>query len=162
METKFNLAGVLLQVAMVVAQLSQVASDATPPRAEILKPVPLQPALILPGRIHHHVDGDTLDVVFEIRARVRVLECWAPELESKAYMKTAERLGVATPGVSSLEHLQRVAPLGAPCVVNVPIAEGNGLSDLFSFGRILGHVQVDGKDLATEQVRGGHATRRKP
>lgn len=154
MESRLNIAGVLLQVAIITGQLLQVGTDPGP-RPEILKPAPVDasPKLVLPCRVLRVVDGDTVDVVIPIRARVRLLDCWAPEVRGANLIEKRR-------GLASADYLHALAH-DKPGVLTVPLGDGNGLSDLFSFGRILGRVQVDGRDLATEQVRAGHATKNK-
>lgn len=116
---------------------------------------PLRPALILPGRIDEHVDGDTVGLVIEIRCRVRLKECWADEIRTTDPEEKRR-------GLASAAHLAKVAPVGERCTLYVPIEEGAGLADLFSFGRLVGDVFVRGESLAAEQVQSGHATKTKP
>lgn len=102
--------------------------------------------LVLPARIVEVYDGDTVTVEFKLRARVRLLDCWAPELnqpggnESRAALKQYE---------------QQTA------LVVIPLDRASRLDDIFSFGRLLGDVVVDGKSLAEQQVATGNAKRQK-
>lgn len=154
METKINIASVLAQVVLLVGQLSQIGTD---PGPQIVAPKPTptaaEPKLVLPCRVVRVVDGDTIDVVIPIRARVRLLDCWAPETRTTNVI-TKHR------GEASAEHLRANAN-DRPGVLTVPIREGNGLSNLFSFGRLLGKVSVEGQDLGELQIATGHATPKK-
>lgn len=115
---------------------------------------PLEPALILPARIDRHIDGDTIGVEIRIKASIRLQDCWAAETRTHSDVEKQR-------GMAAAQHLAGLAPVGSPCTVYVPLRDGNGLSDLFSFGRLLGHVYVDDKDLSAEQVAGGFATAKK-
>lgn len=106
-----------------------------------------EPRIVLPVRVERVVDGDTLDVTVEIRARVRLLDCWAPEAGTET-------------GAASTGYLQKLAESKRGWL-SIPIGEGNGLQSLFSFGRILGRVSVGSVDVSEEQVRAGHATKEK-
>jgi hypothetical protein len=103
------------------------------------------------------VDGDTVDVRITIDARIRLLDCWAAERNTDA-------------GRAAIESLQKhLDEHGKRGVLIVPLDRGpdsrqSRLDDYFTFGRILGHVQLEGspETVSAYQVRGGHATKRKP
>lgn len=113
-------------------------------------PAPIQPPMIrVPAVINEVHDGDTLSVSFEFSARVRLIDCWAPELKS------------GEPGAKSKANLIKLTSKQQRCMVEIPIHDDIGRST--SLGRVLARVTVDGqdKDLSTQQVAGGFATRDK-
>ena len=103
---------------------------------------PEAPCLTVPCRVVEVYDGDTVTVEVTIRARVRLTDCWAPELHEPG-------------GIASKEYLQRLAE-GKRGLLAVPLHER--LDKSFSFGRLLGKVQVGGGDCSAAQVAAGHAT----
>jgi endonuclease YncB( thermonuclease family) len=104
-----------------------------------------QAALQLPCKIVDVYDGDTATVEITFQMRVRLLHCWAPELRGAG-------------GKESKENLQQY--VGKPAILAVPITDIR-LDKLFSFGRILGRVWVNGEDLSAVQVSQGLATESK-
>ena len=46
-------------------------------------------------------------------------------------------------------------------VLHIPADDENQLKDIFTFGRVLGHIFVDGKDVSEIMVESGHATKAK-
>lgn len=95
------------------------------------------------------VDGDTLDVQITLEIRVRLLDCWAPETRTRDLDEKAR-------GMASKQYLQGLVEDGS-AVLYVPW-ESNKISDVFTFGRVLGHVWTEGVNLSEEMVRAGHAT----
>jgi endonuclease YncB( thermonuclease family) len=97
---------------------------------------------------HHHVDGDTFDFLidkgfngYDYHA-VRLYGVDTPET-NRAASKAA--------GLAAKEFVQRAMPVGARVVLRT-------LADPDSFGRYLAAIQLeDGRDLATELIRAGHA-----
>jgi len=80
-----------------------------------------------------------------IRARVRLLDCWAPELNQPG-------------GPEAKAYLVKLAN-GKRAIMNVPI--GARLDDSFSFGRVLSWLNIDGVDVSKSVVDAGHATAKK-
>lgn len=109
----------------------------------------LRPAIVLPATVESVIDGDTVELELKIRVVVRLKECWADEVRT---LDPEEKKR----GIASKDNLQKYAE-GQPATLYVPLDEGNGFADLFSFGRILGYVNVEGKDLSQYQVDSGHA-----
>lgn len=105
------------------------------------------PTLNLPCEVLEVYDGDTATVQVKINVRVRLLDCWAPEL----------RAG----GKASREHLKEIAPVGKEGVLQIPLGGATRLDDLFTFGRILGDVWIDGESVVEQQIGAGHAWRTK-
>jgi endonuclease YncB( thermonuclease family) len=99
-------------------------------------------------------DGDTLTVEVRRRIKVRLLDCWAPEIRTR---DRAEKVR----GFASRAHLRSLVKPGDKLTLSVP--GGEDLGKRFSFGRILGRVWADGSpgDLSSQQVAAGHATKTK-
>lgn len=114
-----------------------------------------QPPLGLTARaaVVRVVDGDTMDVMLMLPVRVRLLDCWAPEIT-----------GVQKPdGIAAKELLEQLAPVGSRVRVQVPTAEADALGDVLTFGRVLGNAWREGEDqsLSELMVAAGMATARK-
>ena len=117
--------------------------------------MPAAPELGLCARavVDRVIDGDTLDVELRLPVRVRLLDCWAPEVH-----------GAEKPdGIRAKLELQELLPRGARVVVHVPTRQAHELSDVFTFGRILGNVwrTNDEKSVSERMVELGFATAEK-
>lgn len=101
----------------------------------------MTPTLHIPCCVTKAHDGDTLTVTMEIRANVRLRDCWAPELKDPG-------------GIEARDELIRLA-VGQQATLAIPLDEANSLGDLFSFGRLLGDVTVKGhtESVARQMVR---------
>ncbi|MCP9473344.1 MAG: hypothetical protein NNA30_11480 [Nitrospira sp.] len=120
-------------------------------------PPPL--GVCLPGRVVEVHDGDTLTVEVRYLLKVRLVDCWAPELkrpvlrdgEAVIDRKTGRTIMEDNPeGMRSRDHLRSLA-LGKPCAVAIPI--GEDIAKSLTFGRWLGRVIVNGDDLSYMQTR---------
>jgi endonuclease YncB( thermonuclease family) len=114
-----------------------------------------QPPLGLTARatVERVLDGDTLDVVLQLPVRIRLLDCWAPEIH-----------GINKPeGVASKQQLERMAPVGSHVRVQVPTSNADALGDVLTLGRVLGNVWREGDDESLSQlmVAAGMATTEK-
>lgn len=89
------------------------------------------------ARIERVVDGDTVDLVLLTPFRVRLLDCWAPET-SKPEGKAAKL------------HLEKLLPKGTIVKTHIPTGEARGVRDVFSFGRVLGHVWTETEESVGE------------
>lgn len=107
----------------------------------------MTPHLTLPVKVERVIDGDTLEVTLVIKSHVRLLDCWAPESHD--------------PGGPEATASLRELALHQDAMLTVPIKPGKGLSELFTFGRVLGYVNVNGTDLSQAQCAAGHATKEK-
>lgn len=105
---------------------------------------PRAPELVVPAKVIEVYDGDTVTCEFKLRARVRLLECWAPELRDRG-------------GRESRDHLKQLAE-GKDCLVSIQLGDVDRLDDVLTFGRLLARITVDGQDVSGQQVRSGHAT----
>lgn len=105
-----------------------------------------------PCLIDRVIDGDTIEVTVTRKLRVRLLDCYAPEV------KGAEK----PQGVKSSDHLKALA-LGATGTLFIPTEDARNMGDILTLGRVLGHVWIDGSDLSLSelQVQSGHATKEK-
>lgn len=106
--------------------------------------------LTLPCTVLKAHDGDSITVEVRVVANVRLTKCWAPELSQPG-------------GIESRDNLAR-AVLGMKGRLLVPMDDDVGnLAAMFTFGRVLGDVWVDGdsESVAAMQVRTGHASTRK-
>lgn len=90
-------------------------------------------------------DGDTAtDVVIHLHVQVRYRNCWAPE---------ANAPGGAAATASAKQAEGKTGRLFIPVT-------GGSLSDLFTFGRVLGEIWLDGaqESESQRQVRLQHAS----
>jgi len=112
----------------------------------VLRSIELEPQLIVPAVVTNIHDGDTLTVEIKQKVNVRMLDCWAKELKEDG-------------GEQSLENLRKICPETSEVLLQVPIK--SDITRMFTFGRILGNVYKDGKNLSEEQVKQGFATKTK-
>jgi endonuclease YncB( thermonuclease family) len=113
------------------------------------------PSLGLTARaiVDRVIDGDTLDVLITVPVRVRMIDCWAPEIT-----------GIQKPqGQESKALLEQMAPVGSKVLVNIPTTHVDALAGVFTFGRVLGEVwrQGDDESLSQLMVAAGAATKEK-
>lgn len=114
------------------------------------------PQLVVPCEVIDVYDGDTVTVRLTLDVRVRLLDCWTPEVrtrdaEEKAY------------GIYSRETLRDLIG-GRKCLLTVPLENADRLDDLFTFGRLLGRLRniETGLDASEEMHRMGAAMKEKP
>lgn len=100
------------------------------------------------GTIVDVYDGDTLTFEVKKRFKVRLIDCWAPEVRTRDLAEQQR-------GFASKEHLKSIA-LDKPGVLFVPAGRTH-VGQATSLSRVLGHVWVDGESLASQQVEAGHA-----
>lgn len=106
------------------------------------------PSLALPCRVTEVYDGDTITVEVTIRARVRLLDVWAPELGEEG-------------GEDARDYLDHWVN-GENAVLYVPLDDVDRLDDAMTFGRMLGRLYVHGVNASEALIRNDHATREKP
>lgn len=99
-------------------------------------------------------DGDTIKVTLMLPVWVRFKDCWAPETRGEQ----KER------GEMVRDQLLKMLPVGSRVEVHVPTQEADALSDIMTFGRVVGEVWHPGEDesLSQQLVRMGLATKEKP
>jgi endonuclease YncB( thermonuclease family) len=105
------------------------------------------------GKVVAWVDGDTLTTDLTLRVRIRLLDCWAPEV--RGLQKAA--------GLKSKAKAMEICPPGSDVRIYIPY-DGR-LDHSFTFGRVLGRMWVreDDRwvDVSKEMVATGFATKNK-
>lgn len=139
-------------LAWIALGIASAARGGEPP------PVP-PPQLAVDCRIVDVYDGDTLTVEIVLRSRVRLRDCWAPEIAGRGVTPAEKQRGLA-----ARDHLREtIGPLPAPARLVIPLEAAQTLGDLFTFDRLLGDVFAGPPDrlrsLAETQIEAGHATR---
>lgn len=127
--------------------------------------------LVLPCEVVEWHDGDTGTVRVTLDIRVRLLDCWAPEVkgrkltDSEKNLTKSEQLAVVNAinaekqrGLDSLRSVSQIAPIGSRGQLEIPLANVERSDDLFTMGRVLGKLWVNDKDVSALQVDSGHAT----
>ena len=99
-------------------------------------------------------DGDTVVCEIRKRVRIRLLDCWAPEIRTKNKDEKQK-------GYDSKENLTKILPYGSDAILHIPGSVDIGRS--LTFGRFLGHLWADAEDdnVSMQQVAAGHATETK-
>ncbi|MEM8865627.1 MAG: hypothetical protein AAGF31_08815 [Planctomycetota bacterium] len=123
-----------------------------------VQPVTIEePERPLPGitarcKVIEVYDGDTLTVEITQRVRVRLLDCWAPEVRTTD--DSEKKLGLL-----SKNNLASLAE-GKSGVIHVPTGHADRADDVLTFGRALGWIWVDGfsASLSRQQVKAGMAS----
>lgn len=119
-----------------------------------------------PVRLHHVIDGDTLDVLTrnESRIRVRLLGIDCMETYQKDKMRRqAKRLQKTIPEIKRLgqqgkKHLEDLLRAG-----ELRLIQPDGLPPQDPYGRTLAYLEVNGDDIALSLLKAGLAeTRREP
>ena len=104
------------------------------------------------------IDGDTLEVIcLGVAVTIRLRNCWAPEVHRG---EEAER----SRGLAAKKFLQQLATPNCRCIVWIPTSHATRLSDLLTFGRVLGEVWLsdDKHSLSELMIAQGYATGEKP
>jgi endonuclease YncB( thermonuclease family) len=116
------------------------------------------------GHVTDVHDGDTITVRVYRDFRVRIRNCWAPELEPvEQRRKWGARKDIPPEsGMASHLHLRNLAD-GYQVRLHVVGSPDGDFRDSTSMGRVIGDVYLlkDGTNLAEAQVQAGHATRSK-
>lgn len=139
---------------------SQTMGDGPAPRSGV----------VLPCEVVEWHDGDTCTLRLTCDVRVRLLDCWAPEVrgrkltdaESKRSNPEQEAIlkqiaAEKQRGFDSLNSVLQFAPVGSRGQLEVPLDGAERSDDLFTMGRLLGRLWIDGKDVSALQVESGHA-----
>lgn len=115
-------------------------------------------AVIVAGKIKDVHDGDTVTVSVTKEFKVRLLDCWASEINSKD-LKEKEK------GEKARDFLKKILNENEDVYVEIPLYDS--IEKSFTFGRLLGYIwkDVDGdgqKDNISEiMVENKHATKSK-
>jgi endonuclease YncB( thermonuclease family) len=114
-----------------------------------------EPGWTTKAKVVQVYDGDTIVVDVTRRFRVRLLDCWAPEVRTR---NDSEKKA----GFASRDNLAKLLPVGSTCTVAIPSSVDGELQDVLTMGRFLAHVWSDGGvNVSESQVKAGHATRAK-
>ena len=99
------------------------------------------------------IDGDTVAVSLHLPAVIRLKDCWAPELTGDS----------AEAGQDARNALVDLLDPPNEIVVSIPTGDANSLSDIMTFGRVVGDIWRPGMDrsVSHEMVALGHATAEK-
>lgn len=159
-EARLVFAGSLVMVCCIFAVAYAAADNAAP-----------KPAITVPCEVIEWHDGDTGTVRITLDVRVRLLDCWAPEVIARKLTEAEKKLpkpqqqAIAKAiqsekqrGLDSTASLNAIAPVGAKGMLEVPLDGAERVDDVFTFGRLLGRVWFDGKNVSALQVQSGHAT----
>jgi endonuclease YncB( thermonuclease family) len=108
------------------------------------------------GVVVNIVDGDTIDFEVRYRVRIRLLDCWVPEL-NKGPEQERQRGRVAMLYARGLAG-------GKSATLFVPTQKARSMMDILTLDRVLGHVWLDGFDesLSELMVESGYASKEKP
>jgi endonuclease YncB( thermonuclease family) len=114
-----------------------------------------EPGWTTKAKVVQVYDGDTIVVDVTRRFRVRLLDCWAPEVRTR---NDSEKKA----GFAARDNLAKLLPVGSTCTVAIPSSVDGELQDVLTMGRFLAHVWSDGGvNVSESQVKAGHATRAK-
>ena len=114
------------------------------------------------GHLIRVIDGDTVEVAITRKVRVRLRNCWAPELEPIEARRKWGKYPPDNTGAASHLHLQKLAE-GYQVRVFVAGSPDDEFSDVTSMGRLIGDVYLlkNNTNLAAAQVAAKHATKEK-
>lgn len=110
-----------------------------------------QPGWVTTAKVIDVYDGDTVTVEIRKQLRVRLLDCWAPEVRTKDKSEKAA-------GIRSRDYLKGLIDQ-KDVILSVPARRRIG--DSFSFDRALGRIYIEGQDVSVLQVEAGMATKEK-
>lgn len=101
--------------------------------------------LCVPCKVLAVHDGDTATAEIRLKVNVRYANCWAPELSERGGHEARD---------SAKEAEERTGRL------EIPLDTIHNVSQMFSFGRVVGTLWLDGADESEseKQVRLGHAS----
>lgn len=108
---------------------------------------PPRPAIVVPCQVVSTHDGDTISVEVKLRLNVRLLDSWSPELSQPGGQDAAARM-------------HRLAD-GKAGTLEIPLDRVDNVADVLTFGRVLGRVWIDGRDVGAVMVSEGLATKTK-
>ena len=116
---------------------------------------PPKPGIVTDAKVVEVYDGDTVVVEITKRVRVRLLDCWAPEIRGG---DLATRLN----GQVSKKHLSELVS-GRDVILEMPTSGNRHIGESFTFGRVLGHLYLPGDDqtISDKMVKAGMATKEK-
>jgi endonuclease YncB( thermonuclease family) len=107
-------------------------------------------------------DGDTITVRVYRDFRVRLRDCWAPELEPIEQRRKWGKYPPDNTGAASHMHLKYLAE-GYQVRLHIVGSPDGDFRDSTSMGRVIGDAYLlkNGANLAAAQVQAGHAMKEK-
>ena len=108
---------------------------------------------VMRAQIVRVIDGDTVQLLLQLPATVRIKDLWSPELR-----------GIdAIAGHKAKDALEKLLPDGCQVKVKIGTEDASNLGDVFSFGRVVGEVYRMGDDdpVSEIMIQMGHGTRHK-
>ena len=114
------------------------------------------------GQVTDVHDGDTITVRVYRDFRVRLRDCWAPELEPIEQRRKWGKYPPDNTGAASHMHLKYLAE-GYQVRLHIVGSPDGDFRDSTSMGRVIGDAYLlkNGANLAAAQVQAGHATKEK-
>lgn len=89
-----------------------------------------EPGITAPATVVSVYDGDTVTVQVAYTMRVRLLDCWAPEIK-----------GTEKPdGLVSKAALEAMLPPGTPVIVHIPVTANGDIGKSITLGRVLANI----------------------
>ena len=120
------------------------------------------------GRLVKVYDGDTVELEFKYKVRVRLLDCWAPEIRTRNLKRKAAGLhsrNVLAHSIPSAKYdiNKNTFYADEPVHLYIPIEEARHLGEVFSMGRVLGTVYLvdEEQSISDKQVQAGQAYKTK-
>lgn len=112
------------------------------------------PGITARAHVARVIDGDTVEVELRWPVRIRMRDCYAPELTGSE--KPA--------GEAAKQHLERILTSDQSVIVKIDSGHADNLADLMTFGRVLGSIYPHDSSLTAAQmmIAAGHATKEKP
>jgi endonuclease YncB( thermonuclease family) len=119
----------------------------------------------LDGEVIRVIDGDTVEVQFVAQHRLRLMDCWAPEVRLGRHTSEADKMR----GLAAKSYLQALLRESDNHVrVFIP-GNGGDISRLTHMSRLVGRMwredvglSPDPVDVSTLMVQSGHATATRP
>ena len=105
------------------------------------------------AKVTRIIAGDTVDVEISRKVRVRLKDCWAPEKRSRDIVEKQK-------GMAAFSHLATLLH-EEDVVLFIPADEQGEIKDIFTFGRVVGHVFLNEEDMSEHMIESGHATKEK-
>lgn len=103
------------------------------------------------AKIVRWIDGDTLEVEVTRKITVRIEDFWCPEIHETKHPSEKSQ------GLQARIAVAHQYPSGTECTLFVPGSEDGTMKDLMTFGRVVGVVFVDGKDIRPQFIEDGVA-----
>ena len=115
-----------------------------------------KPGVTTRAKVVRVLDGDMVDVELRLPVRIRLTDCWAPEIRGDD----------RTAGQRAKRELAEMLPRGRNILVHVPTQTARQFGDILTFGRVLGSIWATFKgkgkrNVSAEMVARGFATREK-